>query len=263
MRSSPPATATPAPTRPTSSIPGNAAVTTEGAGLYNGLDTLAGPAATVPVGTRLRVVDQPIQPTAEGATLVQVEGLDDPSIAGFMLATDLAPRDSSAPVVRALEPGGPFSPNGDGQVDSTTIKSRFTETVAWTLRVRNAADDLVFETSGSGATVEAVWNGLVDGDPVPDGTYTVSVSGVDGWDNAPANATRSVRVDTKAPALEGLAPGADTTQWFSPERRRLPRHGLRQREERRDRHAHRPRPRRRRRDRQDLDRRATGAPPRR
>ena len=133
-----------------------------------------------------------------------------------MLATDLAPRDSTAPVVRALEPGGPFSPNGDGQVDSTTISGRFTETVAWTLRVHNADDDLVFETTGSGATVEAVWNGLVDGDPVPDGTYTVSVSGVDGWDNAPANATRSVRVDTAAPALEGLTPGADTTQWFSP-----------------------------------------------
>jgi hypothetical protein len=124
-----------------------------------------------------------------------------------MLATDLAPRDSSAPVVRALDPGGPFSPNGDGQVDSTTIKSRFTETVAWTLRVHNATDDLVFETAGSGAIAEAVWNGLVDGHPVPDGAYKVTISGVDGWDNAPANATRTVRVDTVAPALEGLAPG--------------------------------------------------------
>src|SRR6185436_7252269 len=50
------------------SIPGNAAVTTEGAGLYNGLDTLAGPATTVPVGTRLRVVDQPTQTTVDGPT---------------------------------------------------------------------------------------------------------------------------------------------------------------------------------------------------
>jgi flagellar hook assembly protein FlgD len=177
---------------------------------------LSGPAATLPVGTRLRVVDQPYQVTAEGDTMVQVEGIDDPSIGGFMVATDLAPRDSSAPIVRALEPGGPFSPNGDGQVDSTTISGRFTEAVAWTLRVRNAADDILFEKTGSGATFSVAWDGLVGGAPVPDGTYTVSVSGVDSWDNAPATTSRSLKVDTEAPTLEALSPGADTAQWFSP-----------------------------------------------
>ncbi len=197
-------------------IPGNAQVSTEGAAIYSGLDTLSGPAGTVPVGTRLRVVDQPDQVAAEGGPLVQVKGLDDPSIGGFMAATALAPRDSSAPVVRALEPGGPFSPNGDGQVDSTTISGRFTEAVAWTLRVRNAADDILFEKTGSGATFSTAWGGLVGGDPVPDGTYTVSVSGVDSWDNAPATTSRSLRVDTQAPSLKALTPNADTTQWFSP-----------------------------------------------
>ena len=197
-------------------IPGNAEVSTEGASLYSGLDTLSGPAATLPVGTRLRVVDQPYQVTAAGDTMVQVEGLDDPSIGGFMVATDLAPRDSSAPIVRALEPGGPFSPNGDGQLDSTTISGRFTEAVAWTLRVRNAGGDVLFEKTGSGATFSTAWDGLVGGVAVPDGTYTVGVSGVDGWDNAPATTTRSLKVDTQAPSLEALSPGADTTQWFSP-----------------------------------------------
>jgi flagellar hook assembly protein FlgD len=197
-------------------IPGNAEVSTEGAAIYSGLDTLAGPAATLPVGTRLRLVDQPYQTTADGVAMVQVEGIDDPSIGGYMIATDLAPRDSAAPVVRALDPGGPFSPNGDGRVDSTTISARFTEAVAWTLRVRNAADDVLFETTGSGSTFSTTWDGLVGGVPVPDGTYTVSVTGVDGWDNAPATTTRSLTVDTQAPSLEALSPAADTTQWFSP-----------------------------------------------
>jgi flagellar hook assembly protein FlgD len=197
-------------------IPGNAEVTADGAGLYGSLDTMSGPASTLPIGTRLRVVAQPTQVSVDGVTLVQVEGLDDPSIGGFMIATDLAPRDSSAPVVRALEPGGPFSPNGDGQVDSTTITGRFTETVAWTLRVRDADDALLFETTGNGSTFETAWNGLVDGDPVPDGIYQVSVIGIDSWDNPPANATRSLRVDTEAPSLEALTPDAETSQWFSP-----------------------------------------------
>jgi flagellar hook assembly protein FlgD len=197
-------------------IPGNAAVLTEGAGLYSSPDTSAAPTANLPAGTRLRVVAQPTQLSVEGAPLVQVEGIDDPSIGGYMVATDLAPRDSAAPVVRGLEPGGPFSPNGDGLGDTTTISGRFTEVVAWTLRVRNAADDLLFETTGSGSTFETAWDGLVADVPAPDGTYTVSVIGVDSWNNTPATATRSLRIDTKAPLLQALTPGSDTIQWFSP-----------------------------------------------
>ena len=204
-------------TNPTAlAIPGNAEVSTEGAGIYSGLDTLSGPSATLPVGTRVRVVEQPTQVTADGPVLVQVEGIDDPSIGGFMVSTDLAPRDSTAPIVRALEPGGPFSPNGDGQVDTATISGRFTEAVTWTLRVRNASGDVLFEKTGSGSTFQAAWDGLVNGAPVPDGTYAVSVNGVDGWDNAPASATRPVVIDTHAPTLEALTPAADTTQWFAP-----------------------------------------------
>jgi len=197
-------------------IPGNAEVSTEGAGIYSGLDTLSGPSATLPVGTRVRVVEQPNLVTADGQTLVQVEGIDDPSIGGFMVSTDLAPRDSTAPIVRALDPGGPFSPNGDGQVDTTTISGRFTEAVAWTLRVRDASDTVLFEKTGTGSTFQAVWDGLVDGTPAPDRTYKVGVSGVDAWDNAPASTTRSVVIDTHPPTLAALTPGADTTQWFAP-----------------------------------------------
>jgi len=197
-------------------IPGNAEVSTEGAGIYSGLDTLSGPSATLPVGTRVRVVEQPDLVTADGQTLVQVEGIDDPSIGGFMVSTDLAPRDSTAPIVRALDPGGPFSPNGDGQVDTTTISGRFTEAVDWTLRVRDASDAVLFEKTGTGGTFQADWDGLVNGTPAPDGTYKVGVSGVDAWDNAPASTTRSVVIDTHPPTLAALTPGVDTTQWFAP-----------------------------------------------
>jgi len=197
-------------------VPGNAAVTTDGAGLYSSPDTTTGPAATLHAGTRLRVVGDTGQATAEGTPFVEVKGLDDAGISGFMLATDLAARDSSAPGVRGLDAGGPFSPNGDGQGDQTIIRARFTEPVAWTLRVRDAAAKILFETTGSGATIETPWNGLVNGNPVADGAYVVSLTGVDAWGNTPAQATRTLTVDTKAPVLTALAPDADTVQWFSP-----------------------------------------------
>ena len=197
-------------------VPGNASVSTAGANLYAGPDSTAAPASTLPAGTRLRVVAAATQTSALAPALVQVAGLDDPTITGFMLKTDLAARDSTPPVVRVLDPGGPFSPNGDGQVDQATLRGRFTESVAWTLRVRDAAAHLLFATTGTGDTFQVAWNGIVGGHPVPDGTYAVSVSAVDAWGNGPARASRQLTVDTSAPTLAGLTPPAATTQWFSP-----------------------------------------------
>jgi flagellar hook assembly protein FlgD len=197
-------------------VPGNAEVSTDGASLYG--DTIAGePVATVPAGTRLHVVASTAQTTPEGAPLVEVEGLDDPGIAGFMQTADLVARDSTKPVVRVLDVGvGRFSPNGDGQGDQALLRARFTETVDWTLRVRNAGNDVLFERTGTGSTVEVAWDGIVAGDAVADGTYSVGLTGIDDWGNGPAVATRALTVDTVAPALTSLTPGATTKQWFSP-----------------------------------------------
>jgi flagellar hook assembly protein FlgD len=197
-------------------VPGNAAVSTDHAGLYAAPDTTAAPTATLPTGTRLRVVDTSGQATAEGTPLVEVKGIDDPTIGGFMAATDLAARDSTAPVVRVLDPGGSFSPNGDGQRDSATMQGRFTESVAWTLRVRDAAGTNLFQKTGTGSTFSVPWNGIIGGAPVADGPYAVTVTGIDAWHNAPASATRTLTVDTVAPKLTGLTAGADVNQWFSP-----------------------------------------------
>jgi flagellar hook assembly protein FlgD len=197
-------------------VPGNAAVSTDGAKLYGSVDAAAAAAATLPAGTRLRIVDAPGALTPEGTRLVGVQGLDDASIIVFMAATDLAARDSAAPVIRGLDAGGPFSPNGDGRSDQTTVIGRFTESVTWTLRVQNAGDAVLFEQTGTGSTFQVPWNGRVGGNPVPDGTYTVSLTGVDAWGNAPAHTTRSVTVDTTTPSVTALTPAADTAQWFSP-----------------------------------------------
>ncbi|MFL5675043.1 MAG: FlgD immunoglobulin-like domain containing protein [Chloroflexota bacterium] len=197
-------------------VPGNAAVSTDGATLFTGLDIAADTGTTLPAGTRLRVVDEPTQVLAVGGTLVQVQGVDDPSITGYMLASDLAPKDSTPPVVRVLDPGEPFSPNGDASHDTASIRGRFTESVAWKLRIRNGSGTTLFETTGTGSTFTVPWDGKVAGKPVSDGSYTVTVSGDDAWDNGDATATRPLVVDTHPPDLKALTPGADPTAWFSP-----------------------------------------------
>ena len=197
-------------------VPGNAEVSTDGAGLYGDVAATE-PATTLPAGTRLRVVGDSGQATAEGVPLVEVEGLDDPGISGFMQTTDLVARDSTKPVVRVLDVGaGRFSPNGDGRGEVAALRGRFTESVAWTLGVRNAGDDLLFHATGTGSTIEVGWNGIVGGEAVPDGAYSVTLSGVDAWGNPSASVTRGLTVDTVAPALTSLTPDASTAQWFSP-----------------------------------------------
>ncbi len=195
-------------------VPGNAEVVTDGAPLYGDISA-ADTSSTVPAGTRLRVVGDPNRVTEDGGRLVAVAGIDDTSIAGFMLASDLAPRDSIAPAVRAIDVGaGRFSPNGDGQGDSEVISGRFTETAAWTFKVRNGGGDTLYQSTGTGSTFSAAWDGIVGGDPVPDGSYTVAISATDAWGNGPVSTTRIVTVDTVAPTLTALTP--DATQWFSP-----------------------------------------------
>jgi flagellar hook assembly protein FlgD len=198
-------------------VPGNAEVTTDGAGLYGDLTTLDAPTSTVRAGTRLRVTQTAAQTTAEGTPLVAVQGIDDPSISGYMAVTDLTAKDSTAPLVRALDLGvGRFSPNGDGQGDTALIRARFTESVAWTLRVKSSGGSVLWQTTGTGSQLETTWSGIVGGKAVADGTYTVVLSGVDAWKNGPGSSSKTLVADTVAPSLGGLTPGADPVPWFAP-----------------------------------------------
>jgi flagellar hook assembly protein FlgD len=197
-------------------IPGNGSVVADGASLYATPDAPE-PDRSLPAGTRLRVIAAAVAPVdGEPISLVEVAGIDDPSIAGFVRADDLIARDSRAPLVRAFTTSGPFSPNGDDDRDTTTISTRFSESVTWTLEIRDALDAIVFDRSGDGESFEVVWKGLMSGVPLADGTYQLRVAAVDGWRNGPVEATESVVIDSRAPVLASLSPDAATTQWFSP-----------------------------------------------
>jgi flagellar hook assembly protein FlgD len=206
----------------TLAVPGRASVDVPGAPLF--ATAVAGPdiAGDTPLltladGTRLKTVATALAATATAPAVIQVEGLDDPSIQGFVSASSLAPRDSRAPVLVAMDAGiARLSPNGDDRFDDVTLTGIFSETnLSWTVAVRNAAGDVVDTTNGTGQTLAATWDGLADGVRVPDGSYTWTVTGTDAWQNTATTVGGSLVVDTTAPILSSSS--AKVTGLFSPD----------------------------------------------
>ena len=203
----------------TLAVPGRAVVATASAPLMTtgSGDTTAAGTISVPQGTRLKLLAKGVPPTPDSPPTVLVEGLDDPSIHGYVLASDLTPKDSRAPVLLAADTGGGrFSPNGDGRSDTQALDAVFSETVHWTLRFRDAGGHILATSSGDGRELTTSWGGLVEGSAVPDGTYDWTISATDAWLNGTATGSGKVVVDTVGPAVSGLVPAATTPSVFSP-----------------------------------------------
>jgi flagellar hook assembly protein FlgD len=202
-------------------VPGNATVTADGAGLYGDPTALSAgssgaPDTTLAAGTRLRVLGSTDTVAADGSRVVHVGGIDDAAIDGYMATSGLTPRDSTAPFVRSLQTDGAFSPNGDGTEDIATISGRLSESAAWTVRVRDSAHTVRYSASGSGNTFSAQWDGKAAGATLPDGTYDVSVTAIDGWANGPGTANTPLVLDTVPAQLTALDPEPDVVRWFAP-----------------------------------------------
>jgi flagellar hook assembly protein FlgD len=200
-------------------VPGRAAVAIEGAPLMTSAsgDTSAEGTLSLPAGTRLKLLSAGIPTSPESPKTILVEGLDDPTIDGYVLASDLTPKDSRAPVLLGSDAGAArFSPNADGRSDTQAVTGVFSESVAWTIRFRDADKHVLATRTGTGDEFTATWDGLVDGTTVPDGTYDWTVSGTDAWQNGTATGGGGIVIDTIAPQISGLSPAASTPSVFSP-----------------------------------------------
>jgi len=182
-------------------VPGAASVATDGATVYAEPSAAAattlstGGPATLPAGTRVRVLDEP-DTAALPERMLQVNTLDG-AVGGYMRAADLTPRDSLGPVVWGLPDEAVLSPNDDGIDDVLRIQGSISETVAWTFRIRSGAGTEVLAATGNGATVSVSWNGTTGGSPVPDGAYQWSLTAADGWGNDPLSRVGLVLVDRR------------------------------------------------------------------
>jgi flagellar hook assembly protein FlgD len=173
--------------------------------------------AQLAAGTRLKLLSKAAPPTPDVPLTILVQGLDDPAINGYVLASDLTPKDSRAPVLIGVDAGAArFSPNGDGRFDQQALVGVFSETVAWILTVRDLDGHVLATSTGNGQEFSVTWNGLVDGAAVPNGSYDWTVSGTDAWKNGTATGGGRLVVDTAAPAVTGISPSATTAGVFSP-----------------------------------------------
>jgi len=114
-----------------------------------------------------------------------------------------------------------FSPNGDGNLDLTTIRYRTDEPAVLTVEVFQLADDgrtvvqkvrtLLDGQPFAGGSGAVTWDGANDGaQRVLDGWYRVEVSVQDDCGN-PAEATALVRVDATPPAVAIESPANGST----------------------------------------------------
>ena len=190
-------------------VPGRAAPKAVGAPVYAdppaSTDVAAlTPSAVLPASTRLKVLE-----TVSGKgddTVFRVEGLDDPSIAGYVIARDLDPRDSWAPLVVSSNGGGgrTYSAAATG---THKLSGTFNEAAAWTVTIKRGST-AVATKQGTGSTFSMTWSPTDDGDG--DGPYTYSVSAVDDWANGPSTATGSFTIDSTAPTGQAELDGGAT-----------------------------------------------------
>jgi hypothetical protein len=190
-------------------VPGRAAPKSSGAPIYDappagGDTTGATPAQVLAAGTRLKILE-----TVSGsgdAAVFRVEGLDDPGLSGFMVARDLEPRDSWAPLVTSTKGGGgkTYSAAATG---THTLSGTLNEASTWTVRIKRGSE-VVKARAGEGTSFSLTWSPTADG--AGDGSYGYEVVAADGWLNS-ATTTGSLVIDSTAPTAEiSLDAGAST-----------------------------------------------------
>jgi hypothetical protein len=170
-------------------VPGAASVGAEGAELYAdaslGGDTSASPIATLAADDKVRVVSEAVD--WGDYRVLEVETLD-LETRGFVDSSALVPRDSIGPLLGSVS-GIPtwFSPNDDGIDDDLSITGGFSEPVSWVARIRDGDGKVVHEVKDTGESFTLSWDGRDGSARAPDGPYTWSIWGSDGWGNTPVS----------------------------------------------------------------------------
>ena len=190
-----------APILPALDTHGNASISTDAANLFGDLEFGSAPVQALPAGTRLRVIGSAGRRHGRSTPILQVQVPGRPiDLAASMAVTDLVPRDSAAPI-----PGGLALAGGSvlaqwrrrcrsGDPERPVQRIGRLDADHFQRHGRNPAST----QAGTGPSLQVVWNPLASGQSVPDGTYTVTVSAVDAWQNRRPDSHGTISVDTNA-----------------------------------------------------------------
>lgn len=105
-----------------------------------------------------------------------------------------------------------FSPNGDGQKDTTTITAAIDRALStnWALYIRNAGGTIVRTVGGSGNSISYAWDGRDDaGNVQPDGDYTIELR--DSADPGYVIASIVTTIDNTLPVVTLATPASNAT----------------------------------------------------
>ena len=162
--------------------PGAAAVGDAPVSLYQGAALGESTGAALPAGEVVRVTD--VVPADDGVSdpALEVETLDG-SIGGWVDGAGLIPRDSAGPELWSMDGPGTISPNFDGYLDRLNLWARFSESVDWSVKLKDSGGDVVRTQDGTGHQAGITWDALPGGDPAPDGDYTWHLKANDAWGN--------------------------------------------------------------------------------
>lgn len=103
-----------------------------------------------------------------------------------------------------------FSPNGDGQSDTTTAAMQIAAgTISWMLNVRNSSGTIVRSWTGSSNCINVTWDGRDSNNGVqPEGDYTIEAINNDSGQQI---GTATTTIDLTSPALAIAAPANNQT----------------------------------------------------
>ncbi|MFN8620124.1 MAG: FlgD immunoglobulin-like domain containing protein [Chloroflexota bacterium] len=200
-------------------IPGEATVARGGADAFPDATLDAGgtmtATSTLPAGTAVQLLDE-AAPTADGRRVIHLGDAATGTPIGYVDAARLLPADVTKPRVWGFDGGsGAFSPNDDGVLDTFPVHARFSEPVDWTLTIRDAGGQRVGATeTGTGSVAYLGWRGRSGGTPLPDGHYTLTITGRDPMGNRSDSQDLDAVIDTTPPARPGVTADVD---WFTPD----------------------------------------------
>jgi flagellar hook assembly protein FlgD len=169
--------------------------------------------STVAAGSPILASD--ITGLRDGLALNTAQGYDDPSLTGLPVrkrhVEQLRLRVSTFPeyVNASLTVSNPyFSPNGDGQKDTTTVSATMAPNAdpRWLINVRNGAGTIIRTFSGSGSAVAYAWDGRnAAGTIQSEGSYTFELVDGDGL-TTPVAPLATTTIDLTPPSVAIVAP---------------------------------------------------------